>query len=396
MTAAASEKQEFKTDAASVSVSMPEAVLEVARATAQDVDHEGRFPAETFAALKAHGMLGVLVPKAVGGPGHSLAQAAAQVQQLSACCGSSGMILAMHHIQVACLVRHSAANGWHAEFMREVLAKQLLLASITSEEGIGGSIRTSNCAVQRDGDQFTLVKAGTAVSYGAAADALMITSRAHDGAPQSDQVMNVVPKAGYTLERRSEWDAMGMRGTGTEAFLVTAKGSTAQIMPTPYGEMAAATMTPVSHMLWSACWTGIAGDAVARAWNFLRAKRKPGDTDLPAGAVNLGEAVEVLQMAEARLKVALDRFNWETPTAPSFAGAAFDNGLKTAVSEACLHVAREALVVCGFAGYARSGDFSVSRHVRDLTSAPLMIGNTRMREGSARLLLAQRPQLGLA
>jgi len=64
----------------------------------------------------------------------------------------------------------------------------------------------------------------------------------------------------------------------------------------------------------------------------------------------------------------------------SLEDAAYDNGLKTAVSETCLHVAREALTVCGFAGYARTGDFSVSRHVRDLTSAPLMIGNSRMRE----------------
>ena len=357
---------------------LPAAVLEVARANAAQVDAEGRFPAETFAALKAHGLLSLLVPQALAGA-----------------CGSSGMILAMHHIQVACMVRHSAANGWHADFLRRVQSEQLLLASVTSEEGIGGSMRTSSCAVVRDGARFTLVKNGTAVSYGAAADALLITSRAHKGAPQGDQVMTVVDKSGLTLERRSEWDAMGMRGTGTEAFLVTGVGDVAQILPAAFAEISAATMVPVSHILWSAVWTGIAGDALNRARNFVRAKRKPGDTDLPHGALVLAQAVEVLQMAEARLKAALTRFDWMIPTPPSFAGAAYDNGLKTAVSEASLHVAREALTVCGFAGYARTGDFSVSRHVRDLTSAPLMVGNSRMREGSARLLLAQKPELGL-
>ena len=374
---------------------MPQAVLDIARQAAPLVDEEGRFPTETFKALREHGLLGLLVPSVFDGPGGDLAQAAAHCQALSAACGSSGMILAMHHIQVACLVRHSAANGWHADFLRRVNAEQLLLASVTSEEGIGGGMRTSNCAVVRDGDDFTLVKSGTAVSYGASADALLVTSRAHEGAQRSDQVMTVIDKSGLTLERKSAWDAMGMRGTGTEAFLVTGKGSTAQILPAPFADIAAATMTPVSHILWSAIWTGIAGDAVARARAFLRAKRKPGDTDLPHGALVLAEAIEDLQMAEARLKVALDRFDWTTPVAPSFAGAAYDNGLKTAVSETCLHVAREALTVCGFAGYARTGDFSVSRHVRDLTSAPLMIGNSRMREASARLLMAQRPELGL-
>jgi acyl-CoA dehydrogenase len=375
---------------------MPQAVLDIARTAAPIVDAEGRFPTETFVALRAHGLLGFLVPSALDGPGGTLAQAAQLCQQLGGACGSSGMILAMHYIQIACLVRHSAANGWHADFLRRVQAEQLLLASVTSEVGIGGGMRTSICAIARDGDKFSIVKDGTAVSYGANADALMVTSRAHDGAPQNDQVMTVIDRDGLTLERRSTWDAMGMRGTGTEAFLVTGKGSCEQILPVPFADIAGATMTPVSHILWTALWTGIAGDAVNRARTFLRAKRKPGDTDLPHGALVLAEAIEVLQAAEARVRVAIDQFDWENPTAPSFAGAAYDNGLKTFVSESCLHVARECMTICGFAGYARTGDFSVSRHVRDLTSAPLMIGNSRMREASARLLLAQRPLLGLA
>ncbi len=374
---------------------LPTEVVDIARQHAAIVDAEGRFPQETFAALKSRGLLGALVPLALDGPGLSLAQVAAQCQTLAGACGSSAMILAMHHIQVACLARHSAANGWHADFLRRVQDEQLLLASVTSEEGIGGGMRTSICAIEREGDRFSLTKSGTAVSYGASADALLVTSRAHEGAPQGDQVMTVIDMPGLTLERKSTWDAMGMRGTGTEAFLVTGTGATAQTLPAPFAEIAAATMVPVSHILWAAVWTGIAGDAVSRARAFLRAKRKPGDTDLPHGAIVLAQAVEHLQMAEARLKVALDRFDWTSVVAPNFSEAAYDNGLKTMVSDTCLHVAREAMAVCGFSGYARTGDFSVSRHVRDLTSAPLMIGNSRMREGSARLLLAQRPQLGL-
>ncbi|OYU71042.1 MAG: acyl-CoA dehydrogenase [Alphaproteobacteria bacterium PA2] len=379
----------------SVGTQFPAEVLEIARATAEAVDAEGRFPSETFEALKAHGLLSFLVPGVYGGAGGSLADAALHCQALGAACASSAMILAMHHIQVASLVRHSAANGWHADFLRHLQRDQLLLASVTSEEGVGGSIRTSSCALERDGDEFSVTKRGTAVSYGAAADALLLTARAHPAAQKVDQVMVVIDRSGLALERTSVWDAMGMRGTGTEAFVVTGRGSISQIVPAPFAEIAAATMTPVSHILWSAVWTGIAGDAVNRAWNFLRARRKPGETELPQGALILAEAVEVLQMAEARLRTAIAGFEWDSNAAPNFAGAAFDNGLKTSVSEACLHVAREAMTVCGFVGYARSGEFSVARHVRDLTSAPLMIANSRMRDGAARLLMAQRPQIGL-
>jgi hypothetical protein len=38
---------------------------------------------------------------------------------------------------------------------------------------------------------------------------------------------------------------------------------------------------------------------------------------------------------------------------------------------------------------------SISRHLRDLNSAPIMISNFRMRETSAQMLLAQKPLFGL-
>jgi len=168
-----------------------------------------------------------------------------------------------------------------------------------------------------------------------------------------------------------------------------------QILATPFADIAACTMVPISHILWSAVWTGIAGDAVTRARAFLRNKPPAADGALPAGAIVLAQAVEQLQLAEARIRTAIAAFDWQTPSAPSFAAAAADNALKTSVSEACLGVVQQAMAVCGFPGYARQGPFSVSRHLRDLHSAPLMIANSRMRESAARLLLAQKPHLGL-
>jgi acyl-CoA dehydrogenase len=70
--------------------------------------------------------------------------------------------------------------------------------------------------------------------------------------------------------------------------------------------------------------------------------------------------------------------------------------LKTGVSEACLAVVEEALLVCGFAGYANEGPYSLSRHLRDIHSARLMIHNDRVRDNTANLLMLQAPALGLS
>ncbi|CAN5150953.1 acyl-CoA dehydrogenase family protein [soil metagenome] len=371
--------------------SFPAAVLSAARDAADAVDVEGRFPVEAFAAARQYGLLGVLAQ-----PGEpSLLRAAVQSSTLAGACGSAGMVLAMHHIQVACLARHAASDPWHAAFLARVAEGGLLLASSTSEVGIGGNLRASHCAVVADGNRFNLVKRASAISYGAEADALLVTARAHADAAPSDQVLVVLQGGDFQLEAGEAWDAMGMRGTGSGAFVLTGGGALSQIVPAPFAEIAGATMAPVSHILWGAVWTGIAGDAVARARAAVRARRKPGSSELPPGALALAEAIEKLQMAEARVRRAIDVFDWTNPRAPGFSEVAADNGLKTSVSETCLEVVQIALSVCGFAGYARQGPFSVSRHLRDLHSAPLMIANERMRDGAARLLLAQQPRLGL-
>ena len=79
---------------------------EVAALHAPDVDANARFPKETVDAFRAEGLLGALVPKEHGGLGHDLRQAAAVVREVGRYCASSAMILAMHHIQVASIVRH--------------------------------------------------------------------------------------------------------------------------------------------------------------------------------------------------------------------------------------------------------------------------------------------------
>ncbi|MEO6379346.1 MAG: acyl-CoA dehydrogenase family protein [Caulobacteraceae bacterium] len=367
-------------------------VLEQARAAAPDVDLAGRFPTEAFAGLRAHGLLSVLVPTSSGGPGLSLREAAIHCQSLAAACGSAGMVLAMHHIQVASIVRHAPGAPWHSQFLKRMHDQQLLLASSTSEVGTGGSLRTSVCSIETSGSRFSVEKQATAISYGADADVILVTTRAEPSAPPSDQVLTVLERSAFELQKTASWDAMGMRGTGSEGYLLKAEGDVAQTIPAPFAEIADVTMVPVSHILWASVWTGIAGDAVMRARDALKKRHTK---DLSSDVLRLGQAVELLQMAEARVQISIDRFDWSNPQPSSFARAASSNALKASVSEACLTVAQQAMSICGFPGYARDGAASVARHVRDLHSAPLMISNGRMRDAAAHLLLAQRPELGL-
>src|SRR5271154_1219722 len=78
------------------------AVAAVAAANALDVDANARFPAESFAAAKAQRLLGIMVPRALGGEVASIGDVADVCYQLGYSCSSSGMIYAMHQVKIAC------------------------------------------------------------------------------------------------------------------------------------------------------------------------------------------------------------------------------------------------------------------------------------------------------
>ena len=263
--------------------------LEVAAKHADDVDAKARFPQETIEALRQAKLLSAAAPTELGGAGAGMQELAAMCTTIAQGCGSSGMVLAMHHIQVACVVRHGQGSPYFVRYMREVVERQLLIASITSEVGVWGDTRSSICALERDGERFKLTKDATTVSYGEAADDLLVTCRRGPESPPSDQILVLVRRGDRTLTQTTTWDTLGMRGTASPGYKMVAEGPIEQVLPGPFADASAQTMVSYSHILWSAVWLGIASDAVAKASAYVRgeARKKPGT--VPQAAHRLAE-----------------------------------------------------------------------------------------------------------
>src|SRR5208282_5822344 len=83
------------------------AVGAVAAAHAEAVDRDARFPHEAFAAAREERLLGIQIPRELGGEGASLSDVVDVCYVLARGCASTGMIFAMHQIMVAILVRHA-------------------------------------------------------------------------------------------------------------------------------------------------------------------------------------------------------------------------------------------------------------------------------------------------
>lgn len=369
---------------------------DIAAVHAPDVDSNSRFPRETFDALAQAGLLSAAVPVQFGGAGAGMLELGAQCAALAQGCGASGMVLAMHHIQVACLARHGIGSAYFERYMREnLVGRQEVVASITSENGTFGDTRSSVCAVAIDGDRMALEKDATTVSYGAHADAQLVTCRRTADSAPSDQVMVLFEKDQYTLVQNGVWDTLGMRGTCSPGAKFAGRGAAVQILPGPYADSSAQTMVPYSHILWSALWSGIASDAIGRAATFVRAeaRRKPGT--VPANATRLARAHVDLQTMRNNWEACASEF--DDLTAEDDASAREElgtmgwalrmNQLKMASSEMAPKLCHEALQVIGIMGYKNDSKFSVGRHYRDVLSAALMVSNERIAAKSASMLL---------
>ncbi|GAB7547535.1 acyl-CoA dehydrogenase family protein [Cupriavidus sp. CuC1] len=360
---------------------------------ADQVDRDAAFPHQAFAAIRQHRLLSAMVPAAHGGAGASLDTVAALCRVLGGACSSAGMVYAMHQIQVACIVEHGTGSPWHEHLLERIASEQLLLASATSEEAIGGALRNSGCAVNVESGRFHLLKMAPTISYGAHSDAILATARRHADASPSDQVMVCLLKDDFTLQGLSTWDTLGMRGTCSNGFRLEARGACEQILPVAFGEIADGTMTPVSHILWAALWTGIAGDAVQRAKAFFQGQARARPGSLPPSATRVADAVAMVQMMEGRIELALAHQRQRhagLSVSALFSLAAEMNGLKTSVSTMAIEAVQQAMMVCGMAGYKQGTPYSLGRHLRDLWSAPLMINNDRILTNTASLLLAER------
>ena len=366
---------------------------DVATKHADDVDRQARFPIETIRALQEVRALSASVPAELGGAGSDMRQLAAMCATLAQGCASSAMVFAMHHIQVACLARHGLDSKFFRDYLTELVAKQYVLASMTSEVGTAGDTRSSICAVEITGDRFVLNKDATTGSYCAHADGILVTCRRAADAPSSDQVLVLVRNGDYKLTQTTTWDTMGMRGTCSPGFKLESSGDAAQILPGSFADSSAQTMVPYSHILWAALWWGIAADATARAATFVRGQARKTPGTVPPTATKLADLSVQLQSM---------RHNWQTMANDFDATCQRDNGaeelsnigwalrlnnLKINASEMAPQIVHRALQIVGILGYKNDSPFSMGRHYRDALSGALMISNDRIAAKSASMLL---------
>lgn len=365
---------------------------EVARKHANDVDQKARFPHETAAALKKERLLSAGVPKELGGGGADVDELGAMCTALAQHCASSAMALAMHHIQVLCIVDHRGTSPELDRYLQLLCEEQRLIASVTSEVGPSGDLRRSVAAVEALADgTFRLEKQATTLSYGSQADDLLITARRTPESAPSDQVLVLALRGEFQLSDIGTWDTLGLRGTCSPSAKVTAKGARWQILPDAFGKIASCTMVPSSHVLWASMWLGLAQDAVGVAHTLLRNRAKSEGSVAPRGATRVSALVAKLQTMRDQVHSLTTEYqtlrrDHDVERLESVGFALRVNNLKLTGSHLVVEIVSDALIAAGIVAYKNDSRFSLGRQLRDAYAAVVQINNDRVLETNAAIL----------
>jgi len=368
-----------------------ELVARTAAAAADQVDQDAAFPQAAVSALTEAGLLRAGLPVELGGMGLDTATLAEIARILGRACGSTAMIWAMHQLQIACVARHlDSEDGLLAELLCSTVVSGGLIASVTTERGVGGNLRESRAPCIADAGRVTLVKEAPTVSYLLMADAFLITARRSPAAAPGEQVLVLAARDQAELQDVGDWQVMGMRGTRSPGARIAVDVPAGQVVTTPFGEVAVRTMVPLSHILWSAVWIGIAEQAAGRATRFLRHARRDQNIRPDLRLASIGERLDALNGLLRMVIQGYDQVSASGAGEPTTDFAVQVNNLKLAASIQTVKIAEAALEICGMAGYQEQGELSVARMLRDLYSARLMISNSRLQEANATAMLVRR------
>lgn len=363
--------------------SIDEIGMEYIRPYSDDVDKKARFPDEAFLVLKEKKLLGVYIPKDLGGEGLSISEVSQLCERLAYYCSSTGLIYAMHQSQIACIVHHAFGAPKLVNALQMMAAEQLLVASSTSEVHVGGDLRSSICALNTNENGFVIEKEASVLSYGEKADAILITCRKSIDATEKDQVLVLGYQKDCTLTKTSEWDTLGFRGTCSAGYKIKVQGPKSHVFPTPFSKILSDTMQPIAHIYWSSVWLGMANFAVKTTQQAVTDRVKKQQSGADIQAFKFAELNAKLSSMRSNLTAIIKHYhdirsdsNITNNEKMNFATKV--NDLKINSSRYLIEIASDAMMLTGISSYSVTSKNSLCQLLRDAFGAPLMVSNDRL------------------
>ena len=101
---------------------------------------------------------------------------------------------------------------------------------------------------------------------------MLATARRGPDSPPSDQVLVLCRPPGSSSRQIERVGHPRVPGDLQPGFQLAGRGRRRHVLDDPFADISSRTMLPVSHVLWSSVWLGLAAAAVDRARRFVQAE----------------------------------------------------------------------------------------------------------------------------
>jgi alkylation response protein AidB-like acyl-CoA dehydrogenase len=235
-------------------------------------DEEGSFVHENYADLGDYKLFSAGIPSELGGGGASHQEICGIIRELGRHCGSTSLAYAMHSHPVALNVLKYQKGDEQAKFaLAKIATNELVIAGT----GANDWLASNGEAVETEGGY--LVNAHKRFVSGSPGADLFVTSALFDSTDGQEVLHFSIPFKADGISIQSNWDTLGMRGTGSNDVIlkdvfIPAAAIVARRPPGvwhPMWDM----ILPVALPMIVSCYVGLAESAVDLA--IASAKGKP-------------------------------------------------------------------------------------------------------------------------
>ncbi|UJL32159.1 acyl-CoA/acyl-ACP dehydrogenase (plasmid) [Mycolicibacterium vanbaalenii] len=345
-------------------------VVDVAAGNAEQVDADGAFPAAAIDALQGSGLLGLILPEAVGGLGAGPLEFIEVVRELAAACGSTAMVYLMH--AAAAVTVAAAPPAGMPELLSAMASGKALGTLAFSERGSRSHFwaPVSTAALSDNGESVKLLADKSWVTSAGHADVYVVSAGSASGIAGEVDLF-AVPSSDSGLSVVAPFAGMGLRGNASSPMTL----DTTIPVTSRLGEQAAGfalmmqTVLPWFNLGNAAVSLGLAGAAYAATIAHTGSARLEhlGESlsGLPTIRAQIARMGTTLTAQRAYLKLAAD-----SVSAPDDDTLTHVLGVKAAANDAALAITESAMRVCG--GAAFSKHLPIERAFRDARAGAVM------------------------
>lgn len=178
-------------------------------------DRDNQFVKENYDELKQHRFFSALVPTELGGSGITHSEMCDILRLMAKACSSTALAASMHqHLVASALWKYKRGQGGE-ELLTKVAAVQLVLVSTGA-----GDWLSSNGEMVKVENGYHVSGIKHFASQSVTGD-ILVTSAVYNDPEKGRQAVHFpVPLAAPGVTILDNWDAMGMRGTGSNTVLL--------------------------------------------------------------------------------------------------------------------------------------------------------------------------------